>query len=99
ALDLLGRAGADDIDVVSDSQLMVRQINGEYRVKSPDLMPLYEEARERLSEFPKWRMRHVLRGENVRADKLANKAMDARRDVVAVDARRLSGVAPTVASI
>jgi len=90
ALDVLERAGADDIEIVSDSQLMVRQINGEYRVKSPDLAPLFEEARRRLGRFRQWKMRHVLRGENVHADKLANDAMDARRDVVAVDLLKLA---------
>jgi ribonuclease HI len=98
ALDVLERAGADDVEIVSDSQLMVRQINGEYRVKSADLAPLFQEARQRLGRFRQWKMRHVLRGENVRADKLANDAMDARRDVIAVDVLKLGSGSAAPAS-
>lgn len=85
ALDLLGRAGAKEISVTSDSELLVRQINGQYKVKSPDLRPLFEEAQSRLARFDDWEVKHILREGNVQADALANRAMDQKRDVVAVD--------------
>jgi probable phosphoglycerate mutase len=62
--------------VLSDSELMVRQMNGVYKVRSPDLRPLYEEAR-RLARQLKWfRIEHVRREQNAEADRLANEAMD-----------------------
>ncbi len=68
----------DDLEVVSDSELMVKQMNGKYRVKSPKLRPLFEEARARAGELERFRIRHVLRHDNVDADRLANAAIDAR---------------------
>jgi probable phosphoglycerate mutase len=66
------------LEVVSDSELMVKQMNGKYRVKSPTLKPLFEEARARARKLERFRIRHVLRHENVDADRLANAAIDAR---------------------
>jgi ribonuclease HI len=64
--------------VLSDSELMVRQMNGVYKVRSPELRPLYEEAR-RLARQLKWfRIEHVRREKNAEADRLANEAMDRR---------------------
>jgi len=62
--------------VLSDSELMVRQMNGVYKVRSPELRPLYEEAK-RLSRKLQWfRIEHVRREKNAEADRLANEAMD-----------------------
>jgi len=62
--------------VLSDSELMVRQMNGVYKVRSPELRPLYEEAK-RLSQQLQWfRIEHVRRDKNAEADRLANEAMD-----------------------
>jgi len=62
--------------VLSDSELIVRQMNGVYKVRSPELRPLYEEAR-RLSRQLQWfRIEHVRREQNAEADRLANEAMD-----------------------
>jgi ribonuclease HI len=62
--------------VLSDSELMVRQMNGVYKVRSPELRALYEEAR-RLARQLKWfRIEHVRREQNADADRLANEAMD-----------------------
>jgi len=62
--------------VLSDSELMVRQMNGVYKVRSPELRPLYEEAK-RLSRQLQWfRIEHVRRDKNAEADRLANEAMD-----------------------
>ncbi len=85
ALDLLDRANAGEASIVSDSELLVRQINGQYKVKSPELRPLYEQALKQLRKLDGWLVRHVLRHENTDADRMANKAMDARGDVVAID--------------
>ena len=66
------------VRVLSDSELMVRQMNGVYKVRSPELRPLYEEAR-RLSRQLQWfRIEHVRREKNAEADRLANQAMDRR---------------------
>ena len=62
--------------VVSDSELMVKQIKGQYRVNSPELRPLYEEAKRRISQLEGFQIQHVLRGKNQNADRLANQAMD-----------------------
>jgi len=65
------------ITVVSDSELLVRQINGQYKVKAGNLKPLYAEACRRLRVFPSARILHVRREENRRADLLANEGIDA----------------------
>jgi probable phosphoglycerate mutase len=62
--------------VVSDSELMVKQMQGKYAVKSPILRPLFEEARKLSRRIASFEMRHTLRGGNKAADKLANDAMD-----------------------
>jgi ribonuclease HI len=62
--------------VVSDSELMVKQIQGKYQVKSPDLKPLYEEARRRIAKLEGFEISHALRHKNKDADRLANEAMD-----------------------
>lgn len=74
--------GIKSVHVRSDSELMVKQIKGEYRVKAPNLKPLFVQAREGLSKFPQWSIEHVRREKNKRADQLANLAMDAKRDVI-----------------
>jgi ribonuclease HI len=66
--------------VHSDSELMVKQLNGEYRVKNEDLLPLWEEAMRLRKLFPNGvEFRHVRRGENQRADELCNEALDGKR--------------------
>jgi ribonuclease HI len=62
--------------VVSDSELMVKQIQGKYQVKSPDLKPLFEEAKRRIARLEKFEISHALRHKNKDADRLANEAMD-----------------------
>lgn len=64
------------LTVYSDSELLVRQIHGEYRVKSPLLRPLYLETCRRLRRFPATRILHVRRERNEEADRLANRAID-----------------------
>ena len=62
--------------VVSDSELMVKQMQGKYKVASPILRPLFEEARKLSRNIASFEIRHTLRGGNKQADKLANDAMD-----------------------
>src|SRR6202789_2864600 len=62
--------------VVSDSELMVKQIQGKYKVNSPDLRPLWEEARRRIAQLDGFQISHALRHKNKDADRLANEAMD-----------------------
>jgi probable phosphoglycerate mutase len=62
--------------VVSDSELMVKQMKGTYRVASPGLRPLWEEARQLARKLEDFQMRHTLRAGNKEADRLANEAMD-----------------------
>jgi ribonuclease HI len=62
--------------VVSDSELMVKQIRGQYKVASPDLRPLFDEAKKRIRSLQQFEIQHVLRGKNKEADRLANLAMD-----------------------
>src|ERR1035441_6006611 len=68
--------GAKRLRVVSDSELMVRQMKGRYKVKSPGLRPLWEEAQRLALKLKGFEMRHTLRGGNKEADRLANEAMD-----------------------
>jgi ribonuclease HI len=77
ALDWALANGVRHFRVVSDSELMVRQMQGRYQVSSPLLRPLYDEARRRARQLELFRIEHVLRGKNKRADQLANAAMDA----------------------
>ena len=70
--------------VVSDSELMVKQIQGAYRVKSPGLKPLYDEARKRIARLEAFEITHALRHKNKDADRLANQAMDRGMGRVAV---------------
>jgi probable phosphoglycerate mutase len=62
--------------VVSDSELMVKQMKGQYKVKSPGLLPLWQQARRLAARLDGFEMRHTLRGGNKEADRLANEAMD-----------------------
>ncbi|GGA70445.1 hypothetical protein GCM10011507_22510 [Edaphobacter acidisoli] len=62
--------------VVSDSELMVKQIQGKYKVNSPDLKPLWQEARNRIARLEAFEISHALRHKNKDADRLANEAMD-----------------------
>jgi ribonuclease HI len=64
------------LKVVSDSELMVKQIQGKYRVNSPDLKPLWQEAKSRIARLDAFEISHALRHKNKDADRLANQAMD-----------------------
>lgn len=64
------------LKVISDSELMVKQIQGKYKVNSPDLRPLFEEAKRRIMRLDLFNISHALRHKNKTADRLANEAMD-----------------------
>ena len=68
--------GYDGLRAYADSELMVRQINGVYKVKSPDLQPLFREAKALISKLKSFSIHHVPREQNREADRLANLAMD-----------------------
>ncbi|MCB0416000.1 MAG: ribonuclease HI family protein [Bdellovibrionaceae bacterium] len=68
--------GAAAVRVRTDSELMTRQLNGQYKVKSPHLVPLFQEARELLRQFQNSQVEHVRREHNKDADAMANKALD-----------------------
>jgi ribonuclease HI len=76
ALALAADRGADDVEIFADSELVVRQMLGAYRVKNPHLKPMFEEARRRAARLRAFRIVHVRRGENREADRLVNLALD-----------------------
>ena len=76
ALERMSELHATKVEIFSDSELLVRQINGEYRVKNPGLKPLYGQVMAILRTFETWRVTHVPRSMNAEADRLANKALD-----------------------
>ena len=68
--------GAARVSVFSDSELVVRQMSGAYRVKHPDMVPLHREASSLMSRLPEATLTHVRREKNKDADRLANRALD-----------------------
>ena len=72
---------AAKVEVLSDSQLLVRQMNGEYRVKSANLQPLQEDAMLLAGRFESCTFRHIRREENEHADRLVNRAINLKRNV------------------
>jgi ribonuclease HI len=69
--------GATELDLVGDSELVVKQVRGEYKVKNADLKPLHAEVGAALAGVPNWSIRHVRREHNAEADRLVNEALDA----------------------
>ena len=70
--------GATEVEVVNDSELVARQVQGAYKVKHPGLRPLYDQAMEALRGFERWSVRSVPRDQNAHADQLVNAALDAQ---------------------
>jgi ribonuclease HI len=70
--------GARSVRVLSDSELVVRQMAGEYKVKHPDMIPLHREASSLMRRFESATISHVRREQNREADRLANQALDER---------------------
>lgn len=76
-LALARELGARKVDVLGDSELIARQVGGQYKVKNAGLRPLYLEALGALRAFDHWSVRNVPREQNARADELVNEALDA----------------------
>jgi ribonuclease HI len=68
--------GATEVEVVNDSELVAQQVNGRYRVKHPDMVPLHRAAHQALRAFERWSIGSVPRAENAHADALVNRALD-----------------------
>jgi ribonuclease HI len=75
--------GARRVEVFSDSELVVKQIDGRYRVKHPDMLPLHREAGTLMRQFERATVSHVRREQNKDADRLANRALDERSSKLA----------------
>ena len=75
-LELARELGASEVEVVNDSQLVARQIGGQYKVKHAGLKPLFLETMRMLRSFDAWSVRDVRREHNVRADELVNEELD-----------------------
>ncbi len=69
--------GATDLDLVGDSELIVKQVRGEYKVKDPNMKPLHAAVKAALADFESWSIRHVKRHLNAEADRLVNESLDA----------------------
>ena len=69
--------GATEVEVINDSELVARQLQGAYKVKHAGLRPLYDQAMEALEGFERWSVRSVPREQNAHADRLVNAALDA----------------------
>ncbi len=76
ALAVAREVGATEVEIISDSLLLVNQMLGKFRVKHENLVPLYKKARGLASFFPNFSIRHTLRAGNKEADRLANVAVD-----------------------
>jgi ribonuclease HI len=69
--------GASEVEIVNDSELVAKQVNGVYKVKHRDMKPLHAAALEALGGFERWAIRSVPRAQNAAADALVNQALDA----------------------
>jgi ribonuclease HI len=75
-IELAAVHGATDLELIGDSQLVVRQVEGRYKVKNAGMKQLHAEVRQALREFDSWSIRHVRRESNADADRLVNEALD-----------------------
>jgi ribonuclease HI len=89
------KLGAKKIIVRGDSELVIKQMKGIYRVRHPDMKPLHEQAKSLISQFEQVAIEHNLRHKNELADKLANLAMDRRADVTEVPGVTMESPAPS----
>ena len=79
-IELAAEHGAAELELIGDSLVVVRQVDGGYKVKNAGLKPLHEAVKRALRGFDSWSIRHVLRGENGDADRLVNQALDGALD-------------------
>ena len=71
--------GATEVEIVNDSELIAKQVNGQYKVKHADMKPLHAEALDALRGFDRWVVRTVRREQNAEADALVNETLDGAR--------------------
>ena len=88
ALSVAHEEGATEVEIVSDSELLVKQMLGVYKVRHPNLIPLYEKAKAMARRFGRFSIRHTLRAGNKDADRLANLAVD-RADGRSLERKRV----------
>src|SRR4051812_23171442 len=91
ALEKAKELGARRVVIRGDSELIIKQMRGEYRVKHPDMKVLYDEAQHLVRDFDQVKIEHNLRHKNELADKLANLAMDRRVEVTDVNGAAPAG--------
>ena len=75
-IELAAAHGAGELELVGDSELVVRQVEGRYKVKNAGMKELHAEVKRALANFDSWSIRHVRRAENADADRLVNQALD-----------------------
>jgi ribonuclease HI len=75
-IELAVAQGADEVELIGDSELVVRQVEGRYKVKNAGIKPLHGDVKQALTNFDSWSIRHVRRSENADADRLVNQALD-----------------------
>jgi ribonuclease HI len=75
-IELARSVGAREVELIGDSELVVKQVKGEYRVKDAGLQPLHAEVKAALAGFDRWSIRHVRREQNDAADRLVNETLD-----------------------
>jgi len=76
ALAIATERDADDVELLADSELVVKQVRGEYKVRHPDLVPLHAEAVRLIAKFRRFKIGYVPREKNKDADKLVNRALN-----------------------
>ncbi len=75
-IELAAEQGGTELELIGDSELVVRQVEGKYKVKNAGIKPLHAEVKQALQGFDSWSIRHVRRAENADADRLVNEALD-----------------------
>jgi len=75
-IELAAGHGASELELIGDSELVVRQVEGRYKVKNAGMKELHDEVVRALRDFDSWSIRHVRRAENADADRLVNEALD-----------------------
>ena len=75
-IELAKSVGAREVELIGDSELIVKQVKGEYRVKDAGLQPLHAQVKKALGAFDRWSIRHVRREHNAAADRLVNETLD-----------------------
>jgi ribonuclease HI len=75
-IELAAQLGAEELELIGDSELIVRQVEGRYKVKHADMKELHARVKKALAPFEGWSIRHVKRAENADADALVNQALD-----------------------